>query len=163
RQQRAYGRSEALVESRHPERFTGLGTARWLGCVYPPSGARAGRRRIFRGPFGASQFQSGYRAPSHGADIAHPLRLPVGVAVALALCAPAAALWSVAAAMPIAGGALLAALLLMNVARARPPAGPRQSRLGARAVIAVLTMGQPLARAWGRAHRRQPAAGAALG
>ena len=34
RQQREYGRSETLVEARHPERFTPAGTARWRGRIY---------------------------------------------------------------------------------------------------------------------------------
>jgi O-antigen biosynthesis protein len=154
RQQRAYGRSEALVEARHPERFTGLGTARWLGTIYTPSGPRGGRPRIYRGPFGASPFQSVYRRKSHGADIANQLGVPVGVA--LALSAPLGVLSRVLAGPAAIGVALLAVLCAVNVVRARLPANPGVGRLRARATLAGLTMAQPLARAWGRARNRAP-------
>jgi GT2 family glycosyltransferase len=48
RQQRFYGHSEALIEARHPERFTVLGTARWLGTIYTSSG----RGRVASGSTG---------------------------------------------------------------------------------------------------------------
>jgi GT2 family glycosyltransferase len=155
RQQCAYGRSEALVEARHPERFTGLGTARWLGTIYTPSGPRGGSRRIYRGPFGASPFQSVYRRKSHGADIANQLGVPVGVM--LALSAPLGALSRVLAWPAAIGVALLVAFCAINVVRARPPALAGVGQLRARATIAGLAMAQPLVRAWGRMRNRAPA------
>jgi GT2 family glycosyltransferase len=155
RQQRAYGRSEALVEARHPERFTGLGTARWLGTIYTPSGPSGGRRRIYRGQFGSSPFQSVYRRQSHGADIANQLGVPIGVV--LALSAPLGAL-SLALAWPAAiGVALLVVLASVNVVRARAPKLAGVGRLHARFAIAGLAMAQPLVRAWGRMCNRAPA------
>jgi GT2 family glycosyltransferase len=154
RQQRAYGRSEALVEARHPERFTGLGTARWLGTIYTPSGPRGGSRRVYRGPFGVAPFQSVYRRESHGVDIANQLGVPVGVV--LALSAPLAAV-SPALVWPAAFGvAILVLLAAVNIARSRPPANLTTRRRRARCTIAALTMGQPLVRAWGRTRNRAP-------
>jgi hypothetical protein len=151
RQQRAYGRSEALVEARHPERFTGLGTARWLGTIYTPSGPRGGSRRVYRGPFGVSPFQSVYRRESHGIDIANQLGVPLGVV--LALSAPLGALAPTLLWPAAIGVAILVLLGAVNIARARPPVNI-SARRRARCTIAALTMGQPLVRAWGRTRNR---------
>jgi hypothetical protein len=155
RQQRNYGRSEALVEARHPERFTGLGTARWLGTIYTPSGPRVGTQRIYRGPFGASPFQSVYRRDSHVTDIANQLGMPVGAV--LTLFAPLGIVSRVLAAPALAGLAVLGVLFAVNALHARPPAGTKFARLRARVAIAGLTMAQPLVRAWGRTRNRAPA------
>ncbi len=155
RQQRNYGRSEALVEARHPERFTGLGTARWLGTIYTPSGPRVGTQRIYRGPFGASPFQSVYRRDSHVTDIANQLGMPVGAV--LTLFAPIGIVSRVLAAPAVAGLFVLGVLFAVNAVHARPPAGSKFARLRARVAIAGLTMAQPLVRAWGRTRNRAPA------
>ena len=34
RQQRGYGRSEAMLQFKHPQRFTAIGAARWRGVIY---------------------------------------------------------------------------------------------------------------------------------
>ncbi|WP_166647354.1 glycosyltransferase [Prosthecobacter fusiformis] len=63
RQQRGYGRAEALLMKDHPQRFGRLGGARWLGGIY---GDRAAALHlvegsIFHGPFGQGLFQGIYR------------------------------------------------------------------------------------------------------
>lgn len=63
RQQRGYGRAEALLMKDHPERFGTLGGARWLGGIY---GDRAtapplNEGSIFHGPQGTGLFQGIYR------------------------------------------------------------------------------------------------------
>jgi len=155
RQQRSYGHSEALVEARHPERFTALGTARWLGAIYTSSGPRAGRQRIYRGPFGASGFQSIYRRDSHAADMANQVGVPTGVL--FTLTAPLAAVSVVLAAPAVFGLTLLMALGAANAARCRPPTGSGIGQMRARMSIAWLTMAQPLVRAWGHSRNRVPA------
>ena len=52
RQQRGYGRSEALVEVRHPSRYTMTGTARWQGHIYDSFPASVTRQRVYHGLFG---------------------------------------------------------------------------------------------------------------
>jgi GT2 family glycosyltransferase len=155
RQQRSYGHSEALIEARHPERFTVLGTARWHGTIYTSAGPREGRQRIYRGAFGTSPFQSIYRRESHGADIANQLGVPT--AVMLILTAPLGALFLVLVWPSLAGLAMLAGLFAVNAKRAEPAAVPDVGRLRARAAIAALTMAQPLVRAWGHTRNRAPA------
>src|SRR4029079_426954 len=73
RQQRGYGRAEALVAARHPDRFNGLGAARWQGRIYQPVGGQTGRRRFYGGRFGTAAYQSVYRSGGFGLDIAHQL------------------------------------------------------------------------------------------
>ena len=77
RQQRGYGRSEALVEARHPDRFTAAGTARWRGRIYDslrPSVARAAR--LPRHRTARRAYQSVYRGGGHALDLAAPGRRP---------------------------------------------------------------------------------------
>ncbi len=68
RQQRGYGRAEALLMKFHPTRFGPLGGARWRGCIYgetPPTHDPS-EGAIFFGPFGEGLFQGIYRqAPGH--------------------------------------------------------------------------------------------------
>ena len=155
RQQRFYGHSEALVEARHPERFTALGTARWLGTIYGSSGPRMGRQRIYRGAFGASPFQSVYRRESHGVDIANQLGVPTGIL--LGLTAPFGFVSLALVAPGMAGVALLLTLGATNAILARPGTVPGIGNGRARVAIAALTMAQPLVRAWGHARNRAPA------
>jgi hypothetical protein len=155
RQQRSYGHSEALVEARHPDRFTTLGTARWLGSIYTSSGPRWGRQRIYRGAFGTAPFQSIYRRENHVVDIANQLGVPTGVM--LGLTAPLGALFLALALPALAGVVLLAALGTVNVVRAKPAAVSGVGRVRVRVAIAALTMAQPLVRAWGHTHNRTPA------
>ena len=147
RQQRGYGRAEALVEARHPDRFTPAGTARWRGRIYDSFVQRRSRDRIYSGLYGAGSYQSIYRGRGHSLDIAHQLGVPVA-AVAVA-SAPIAALRPVFA-LPAALGLLyLAVLAAIDVAGVQPPR--RASRRGVfRLAVAAMHLAQPLVRQWGR-------------
>ena len=83
RQQRGYGRSEALVEARHPSRFTLGGTARWRGRIYASGAPALARQRVYRGEYGAAAYQSVYRADSRGLDLLHQAGLPAAAVVAV--------------------------------------------------------------------------------
>jgi len=65
RQQRGYGRAEALLERKWPEKYNRGGHLRWRGRVYSGGGHYAPRRsRIYYGTWGSGLFQSVYqRAP----------------------------------------------------------------------------------------------------
>jgi len=58
KQQRGYGKAEALLMEDHPERFNEIGDARWKGVVYS-GGAMAARNEdtIYAGRFGTADFQ----------------------------------------------------------------------------------------------------------
>jgi glycosyltransferase involved in cell wall biosynthesis len=172
RQQRGYGRAEALVAARHPDRYNGLGAARWQGRIYNPVAGQAGRRRVYGGRFGTAAYQSVYRAGGFGIDVAHQLGVPVATAVvAAALVATAlAALGSAGpgvsvlagaglGAPALAGGAFLAGLLLVDAVRISPPRSVRRGRVVFRVATAALWLAQPLARTWGRLRARGEALG----
>jgi glycosyltransferase involved in cell wall biosynthesis len=63
RQQKGYGRSEAMVQFKHPHRFNALGCFRWCGVIYGDGGlTRAdGRAAVYHGRFGSGAFQIIYR------------------------------------------------------------------------------------------------------
>jgi GT2 family glycosyltransferase len=155
RQQRGYGRAEALVAARHPDRFTSAGTARWRGLIYTPSGPAAGRQRIYRGLYGAASFQSVYRDGGHSLDLAHQLGVPV--AAGLLVAAPLAFLWPAVGLVPVAAVLAMLALGIVDATRACPPPGSASQRLGFRLGVAGLHLLQPLARTWGRMRHRRVA------
>ncbi len=67
RQQRGYGRAEALLERKWPERYNRGGHLAWAGRVYPAARYPVTRRRnrIRYGSWGSNLFQSVYdRSPS---------------------------------------------------------------------------------------------------
>lgn len=154
RQQRGYGRSEALVESRHPDRYNALGTARWHGRIYNPAAPRAARQNIYRGPYGVGAYQSVYGAGGHAVDVAYQVGVPVAVASLVTLAALPVML---PVAVPgIVGALYLLAMFLFGVARTSPPRRFDGSDMRFRLTVAILHLGQPLVRLWGR-HHRNPA------
>ncbi len=148
RQQRGYGRAEALVAQRHPDRFTPLGTARWRGRIYDPFAPALARQRVYRGLYGSAAYQSVYGGGGHTLDIAHQVGAPAAVvAVATAPLALLAASW---AAVPLVGLMLLGTLAVVDVAQARPPRGLGRRAFGFRLGVAFLHLAQPVVRTWAR-------------
>jgi glycosyltransferase involved in cell wall biosynthesis len=148
RQQRGYGRAEALVAARHPHRFNRVGTARWRGRIYRHGARSSTRQRIYRGAFGSAAYQSVYATSSHGLDMARQ------AAVALAAISPLALLLSLryhaVAIVPAFALIVLATLIIVDTARTRPPRNLDTNRLLFRLNVALLHALQPGARAWGR-------------
>jgi GT2 family glycosyltransferase len=68
KQQRGYGRAEALLERKWPQKYNGFGHLRWSGQLYGPGVLRALRlkpSRVYHGTWGLAPFQSLYApAPS---------------------------------------------------------------------------------------------------
>jgi glycosyltransferase involved in cell wall biosynthesis len=66
KQQKGYGKAEALVYFKHPYRFNLLGQPTWLGRIYGDlsSGLRFGQSTIYSGVFGSGLFQTLYEPPS---------------------------------------------------------------------------------------------------
>jgi hypothetical protein len=152
RQQRSYGRSEALVEARHPERFTRAGTARWRGRIYNSLTPPLTRQRIYRGTFGTAAYQSVYHAGGHLLDLVHQIGVPT--AAVLALTAPLALVspWlGLPAVTAIVGLLVLAGL---DMAAAEPPRRSSCRPLAFRAAVAIHHLLQPLVRYWARSRHR---------
>lgn len=148
RQQRGYGRAEALVEARHPDRFTRTGSARWRGRIYDSFPAPLRHQRIYRGLYGAAAYQSVYRSGGYAIDLAHQVGLPIA---ALALLTAPAGFLSPWLALPALFAAVgVAALFGLDAMRARLPRQADVPMLRFRIGVAVMHLLQPLVRTWGR-------------
>jgi GT2 family glycosyltransferase len=171
RQQRGYGRAEALLERKWPERYNAAGHVRWAGRLYGRGVALplSRRQRVHHGKWGLGLFQSLYE-PAPGTLSVLPL-MPEWylVILLLAVVSGLGAVWNpLLLALP-----LLAASLLTAVAQAVKSARrasftiPSGDVTDAHPRMRLVTMGlyllQPAARLWGRLGyglspwRRQPA------
>ena len=145
RQQRGYGRAEALLMKTHPARFGPVGGARWRGCIYgaaPPT-SDPSEGAIYFGPLGTGLFQGIYRQTSgYLLEWSAGLLWPLLVVLALALRQP----W-VAAVLGVA------AIVLAALRRRRLPTPPFRLRSGQRLLLDSLCLLQPIvreaARVWG--------------
>lgn len=73
RQQRGYGRAEALLERKWPNRYRPGGRARWMGRLYGKALLPGlGRWRVYYGTWGSELFQSMY-SPAQGRLSSVPL------------------------------------------------------------------------------------------
>src|SRR6266446_3654065 len=152
RQQWGYGRSEALVQARHPDRFSMVGSARWRGRIYSAAPLRAWRERIYRGLYGAAPYQSVYRGGGELRDLAHQLGVPL--AACAVLVAPLALIMRELLVIPLLGVAFLLALAASDFERITVPVHARDAAQRFRLTVTLLNLLQPVARAWGRARNR---------
>jgi len=143
RQQRGYGKAEALLYFRHPARFNALGYARWRGRIYGGVSAILSLARpvVYGGVYGRGLFQTLYQPPS--SLLAHlPFTLEWNaVALILALVAVVHGGLAWLGTLPLL---LTWAGCLASAFRARVDA--RGSGLRGRTVIAMLTYLGPLLR-----------------
>jgi glycosyltransferase involved in cell wall biosynthesis len=103
RQQRGYGKAEALLYFKHPYRFNMLGQSRWLGRIYgdSPSGLLSRRPVIYYGTFGRGLFQTLYEPPSSLLSYL-PFTLEwAGVSLFLCLCATVSGRYVVPSFLPL--------------------------------------------------------------
>jgi hypothetical protein len=152
RQQLGYGRSEALVEARHPSRFTSAGSARWRGRIYNAATPSLGRQRIYRGQFGTAAFQSGHQSAGHARELLHQLGMPI--AVCLMAMLPLGLLTPALFALPIGATTFVVLLGVVDVVQATPPRRMRRDRFKFRLGVAVMHLLQPVVRSWGRVRAR---------
>ncbi len=158
RQQQGYGRAEALLERKWPEKYNGAGHLAWRGRLYGAGTGRglAWRRgRIYQGTWGSAAYQSLYE-PASGLAASLVL-MPEWYLVVLTLAALTALglLWTpLLAAAPLLvtalAGPLAHAVLSALRARLAPLPAGRLARLRLRAITAFLHLLQPLARLTGR-------------
>jgi len=157
KQQRGYGKAEALLESKWPEKYNAVGHLTWGGRVYGNGHLkmRWSRGRIYQGTWGCAPFQSLYQ-PARGALSSLPL-MPEWYLLIFSLAALSVLgkLWDpLRLALPLLAAAVGALLFQsgLSAARAQFASAPR-SRIGLmmmRALTALLHMLQPLARLRGR-------------
>jgi GT2 family glycosyltransferase len=154
RQQRGYGRAEALLERKHPERYSATGHVDWSGQLYGNGAAqhRGGWRwRVYYGGWGTAAYQSIY-GPRKGLLESLPL-MPewyLGIAV-LALLSAAGAVWSpLLLALPLLAAALFTVIVDAGLGAARARFAPQPGILRLRLTTGALYLLQPLARLYGR-------------
>ena len=161
RQQSGYGEAEALLATRHPERFSILGGAIWRGVMYGAglTGLRVGGAHVHGGVFGQGLFQTLYRpAPAHWAMLPSTLEWQT-LAVLLAV-GRLAGLPTLDETLPML--ALTFIVTVLQTVQARP--AKEHDGFAARCVIGVLCWLQPLVRSGQRyrtrfgAHAAEPPA-----
>jgi glycosyltransferase involved in cell wall biosynthesis len=152
RQQRSYGRSEALVEARNPDRFTGIGTARWRGHIYDSLTPSFTRQRIYRGVYGAAAYQSVYQGGGFILDLVHQVGVPAATVLLFTLPLLLRSVWFATPA--VVAGVFLVGLLAIDTARTIPPRSLRRGRFRFRLGVGIHHLLQPIVRTWGRSRSR---------
>ena len=153
RQQRGYGRAEALLRRKWPEKYNRSGHPAWAGRVYGRGLAKLAGwfgGRIYQGSWGSAPFQSLYQpAPDPlAAVIAMPeWYLVIGALTVLTLLGT---LWSpLVVFLPLLGlavGVLLVRAWASAAEVTHGRLGPARERLALRGLTALLHLLQPLAR-----------------
>jgi GT2 family glycosyltransferase len=158
KQQVGYGRAEALLERRWPEKYNGAGHPSWGGRIYGdglPWFTRGRGRRIYHGTWGTAPFQPSYeQSPSL---IACLVAMPEWYLV-LAFLAGLSVLglaWTpllMAAPVLLVGslGLVVQASLSAREAMSREPPHSHRAGLNRGVLTAILHLVQPLARLVGR-------------
>jgi GT2 family glycosyltransferase len=169
RQQRGYGRAEALLERKHPDKYSAAGHVDWAGRLYGNGAAqhRGGWRwRVYYGGWGTAFYQSLY-GPRRGLLESLPLMPEWYLAiVAMALLSAAGLVWSpLLLCVPLLITAVGALLLDATLGASRARFARVRGRGRLRVITGVLYLLQPLARLYGRIsdgltpwRRRGPAA-----
>ncbi|MGH8059882.1 MAG: hypothetical protein ACREOH_22035, partial [Candidatus Entotheonellia bacterium] len=145
-----YGKAEAMLFHKHPDRFNSLGNARWAGRIYGGIRSRlpSSQAFIYFGPFGSGLFQRVYQAPTSWlADF--PLALEWNILTLLLLLG--GFLSPLFAILGLVSGSASAWCAVQRAISADVPVKHSQ-RLG-RMLVGVLSYIQPLARGWARFRR----------
>jgi GT2 family glycosyltransferase len=156
-QQIGYGRAEALLERKWPEKYNGPGHVRWAGRLYGPGVTRLlgwRRARIYQGVWGGAPFQSLYQPASSLLGFLPQMPEWHLMTATLAVLAPLSLVYSpFALAVPLLAAALVLPIAQACVSAAHasfPEAQSGVSRLARRVVTAGMHLLQPLARLRGR-------------
>jgi GT2 family glycosyltransferase len=156
KQQRGYGRAEALLERKWPEKYNGAGHVGWSGRIYARGVTAAlgiWRDRIYYGSWGSAPFQQRERLTPRFAWWLPMMPEWLLVVASLAIVSALGVLWrplllaapllAVAVALPVANA-------IVTARRVRFTAVPPWRQVELRALVALLHLAQPLARLLGR-------------
>jgi hypothetical protein len=146
RQQKGYGRSEAMVRFKHPQRFGVCGRSHWHGIIYGDGavGLPLQPDRIYHGEFGGSLFQTIYRHNLYGRGwVVMCLEWHF---IALFLLMLAIHFWPLAAVSAVMWCATIGLAARLG---ARAPL-PRHAPRWCRPLVAYLYLMQPVWRGWYR-------------
>jgi GT2 family glycosyltransferase len=157
RQQQGYGRAEAMLERKWPEKYNHIGHLTWSGRVYGKglTYVLGQGQRIYHGVWGSAPFQSLYQ-PAPGIFPSLPLMpewyLVISVLVVLSGLGTfwSPLLWAVPLLVFGVGVSMVQASLGAARASFTSACGASPDRLKLYALTAWLHMLQPAARLWGR-------------
>ncbi|MGB8348127.1 MAG: glycosyltransferase [Ktedonobacteraceae bacterium] len=165
KQQKNYGKAEALLEKKWPEKYNAIGHLTWAGRLYGPGVTRSlnlWTSRIYQGTWGSALFQSVYQpAPNTFWSLALMpewyllLLLLTGLSLIGIFWPPlffTLALLILACSIPVVQACLSARETVRRVATSDAPMRIRQqaARLTLYSLTALLHLLQPLARLNGR-------------
>lgn len=157
KQQRGYGRAEALLEQKWPEKYNRVGHLSWSGRLYGRglTLTLGSRQRIYHGVWGIAPFQSIYQpAPSLLSSLPLMPEWYLVVSILAGLTALGAIWRPLQFLLPLlvlaVSAPILQALLSASRASFTSPPASRRADLKLRSLTAVLHLLQPLARLWGR-------------
>jgi GT2 family glycosyltransferase len=157
-QQKGYGKADAMLGRKWPEKYNALGNLRWAGRLYGrglPRQIGRRRERIYHGTAGTGLFQSVYQ-PESATLGALPLSPEWQlISAALAALAALSVHWApLILALPLlvfaVGASVAQAATSAAQASFAGPPGSRTALLNLRATTAALHLIQPLARLRGR-------------
>jgi glycosyltransferase involved in cell wall biosynthesis len=157
KQQRGYGRAEALLARKHPNRYNSFGHIAWQGRVYGTGLWKAigfAQPRVYHGSWNSAPFQGLYQ-PQAGllASFAQAPEWYAIAAVMVVMTLLGLEWRPMLVAAPLLAMAILvpAIQLAMSVRRAEFPEARSDTERGKlRLLTALLYATQPLARLWGR-------------
>ena len=158
KQQIGYGRAEAMLERKWPEKYNGPGHVRWTGRIYGSvltCALRWRRARVYHGIWGVAPYQSLYEpAPSLLGSLPQMPEWYLMIAILLALSALSFFWGPIKLLLPVLIIAALPPLTQACVSAMRAPFPDTRSHRGARTkrrlLTAALHLLQPLARLRGR-------------
>jgi GT2 family glycosyltransferase len=161
RQQRGYGRAEALLERKWPEKYNCAGHSTWQGRFYGSGLVHSlvRRHRVYHGTWGSALFQSLYEArPRAWSSLLRTPEWNLVVASLAGLSALGSHWRPLLLMLPLvvlaAGASVLHALAEAARLSPRTLSAGRAARGRDRACIALLFFTQPLARLAGRVPQR---------
>jgi O-antigen biosynthesis protein len=158
KQQQGYGKAEALLEEKWPEKYNAAGHFNWTGRLYGKGFTQAipiGRWRIYQGQWGNALFQSIYEPPT-GMLASLPLMpewfLVIGLLGLLSLLGLSwpPLLWTTPLLLAAIAAPIIQAVLSAIKAEFPTPRTDRFERFKLQLLTAVLHLMQPLARLIGR-------------
>ncbi len=158
KQQLGYGKAEALLEQKWPDKYNALGHFAWSGRLYGKGlteALPAGRARVYQGQWGLALFQSIYE-PAAGVLTSLPLMpewfLLIGALAVLTLLGLSwpPLLWVTPLLIIAIAAPLAQAILSAAKANFPTPNASVSERIKLRALTALLHLIQPIARLKGR-------------